>query len=328
MVRQIGTGQRIGRRRWRDGMTMSQTSTACALTTHPWRGRLLVALAALLWSTSGLFAKAPLFEAWPVETAGFPVRGPLLAFWRAAFACLILVPFVRRPRWTPRLIPMTLAYVAMNYTFLNALTLTNEANAIWLQYTAPLWVFLVGVGVFGEPVHPRDRWLLFGCVLGVGLILSYELRGQSLWGVFFGVMSGLFFAAIVLSLRRLRHEDGAWLMLVNNGVTALVFLPLVIHYGLWPTGVQTLALAGFGMFQMGLPYLLFARGLRSVVGHEASGIVLLEPILVPVWVFLAWRHAPTYQAPHWWTLVGGACILVGLAWRYFGPAARASRAQR
>jgi drug/metabolite transporter (DMT)-like permease len=76
-------------------------------------------------------------------------------------------------------------------------------------------------------------------------------------------------------------------------------------------------LAFFGMFQMGLPYILFARGLRSIPGHEATGIGLLEPILVPLWVFLAWGDKPA-----WWTLVGGGLILIGLAVRYALPAVR------
>ncbi|HZN36276.1 MAG TPA: EamA family transporter, partial [Pirellulaceae bacterium] len=57
----------------------------------------------------------------------------------------------------------------------------------------------------------------------------------------------------------------------------------------------------------------FARGLRSIPGHEATGIGLTEPILVPVWVVLAWGDRPA-----WWTLVGGGLILVGLAVRYLG----------
>ncbi len=281
-------------------------------------GRLLILVAAVMWSTSGLFAKAPLFADWPLQIEDLPVRGPLLAFWRAVFASLVLLPFVRRPRWTPNLVPMVVAYALMNYTFLNALTLTSEANAIWLQHTAPAWVFLVGVFVFREQVHPRDGWLLACCLAGVGLILCFEIGGQSPKGVVFGLFGGVTYAAVVLSLRHLRSEDGAWLVFLNNVTTALVFLPFVLHYDIWPTGKQTLYLTGFGMFQMGLPYLLFARGVRRVTGHEAAGIVLLEPILVPVWVYLAWRHVPSYQAPQWWTLAGGGLILLGLGLRYLG----------
>jgi drug/metabolite transporter, DME family len=279
-------------------------------------GRLLILTAAVLWSTNGFFAKAPMFADWPAEIDGTPVRGPLLAFWRALFATLVLLPFVRRPRWRIQLVPMVLAYAAMNYTFLNALTLTNEANAIWLQNTAPMWVFLIGVLAFREPVHPRDGWLLGCSVLGIGLILWFEIRGQAPGGVAYGLGGGITYAAVVLSLRYLRNEDGAWLVMLNNLVTVLVFFPFVLYRGIWPDAAQFVYLAAFGVFQMGLPYLLFARGLRCIVGHEAAGIVLLEPILVPVWVYLAWRHAPTYEFPQWWTLVGGALILIGLTARY------------
>lgn len=279
-------------------------------------GRLLVLAAAVLWSTSGLFAKAPLFADWPLQAEGWPVRGPLLAFWRSFFAALILGPFLRRPRWTPKLIPMVLAYAAMNYTFLAALTLTTEANAIWLQHTGPVWIFLIGVFVFHEPVHPRDGWLLACCLAGVGLILCFEAGGQTPAGTVFGLLASLAYAGVVLSLRQLRDQDGAWLIFLNNLITVVLFLPFVAHEGLWPTGKQTLALSVFGVFQIGVPYLLFAHGLRRTTGHEAAGIVLLEPILLPLWVFLVWRHAPSYQAPQWWTLAGGALILLGLAARY------------
>lgn len=101
--------------------------------------------------------------------------------------------------------------------------------------------------------------------------------------------------------------------------TALIFLPAVVRIGIWPEETQFVYLAGFGIFQLGIPYLLFAKGVRSIPGHEASAIALLEPILVPVWVFLAWRNSPDYQAPQWWTFVGGAMIMIGLILRYRRP---------
>ena len=88
------------------------------------RGRVMIAAAAVMWSTSGFFAKSPLFEDWPVE-----IRGPLLAFWRSLFACLVLLPLVRRPRWTPKLVPMVLVFAGMNFTYLSAMAHT----------TIPLW---------------------------------------------------------------------------------------------------------------------------------------------------------------------------------------------
>ena len=275
------------------------------------RGPVLIATAAILWSTSGFFAKAPLFVDWPVE-----IRGPLLAFWRSFFAGLALLPFVRRPRWTPKLVPMVLVFAAMNVTYLTAMALTTAANAIWLQSTAPVWVFLVGVFWFGERVNPGDRLMLCFGVAGVGLILVFEAHGDQLAGIVYGLLAGVFYAAVVLSIRRLRNEGAVWLIALNHAVTAAILAPYVAYQAIWPSGRQWLFLSGFGVIQIGIPYVLFARGLRSVSGHEASGIVLLEPVLVPVWVYLAWHNTASYAAPSEWTLLGGGLILAGLVLRY------------
>ncbi len=110
--------------------------------------------------------------------------------------------------------------------------------------------------------------------------------------------------------------DSAWLIALNHLVTAVVLLPFILYQGIWPTVGQASWLAAFGVFQMGTPYVLFAYGLRSIPGHQASFIVLLEPVLVPVWVWLAWRHDPGYEPPAWWTMVGASMILVGLMARF------------
>ena len=125
------------------------------------RGRLLVCAAALMWSTSGFFSKANVFEEWPAAQ-----RGPLLVFWRALFASLILLPLARGWRWSPRLIPMVVVFALMNLTFMAAMTRVDATMAIWLQYTAPMWVFLAGVFWFKEPVQPGDRSMMGFSMLG------------------------------------------------------------------------------------------------------------------------------------------------------------------
>lgn len=275
------------------------------------RARLLVLVAALMWSTIGFFVKSPDLRGWP---------GPVLAFWRAVFACVVLWPLVRRPRWTWKLIPMTAMFAGMNYTYLTAMAQGSAANAIWLQCTAPVWVLLVGVIVFREHAIWRD-WLLVAFVAaGVGVILYHESRGAALEAVAWGLASGVFYAGVVLSLRQLREFDSVWLVALNHLVTAVVLAPLAIGGTHFPSGTQWLLLAGLGVFQMGLPYILFGRALKHVPGHEAAGIAMLEPILVPLWVYLAWGDRPA-----WWTFVGAGLILVGLAIRYFEPQSRAGK---
>ena len=271
-------------------------------------GRLLVLAAALLWSSGGFFAKAPLFDGWP---------GPVLAFWRAAWASLILLPLVRRPRWSWKLLPMMATFAAMNWTYLTAMVEGEASNAIWLQSTAPVWVFLVNAIWLRERIQARDWLLLAFGAAGVALILGFESRGENPRAVFYGLLSGLFYAGVVLSLRQLRDFEATWLVALNHVGAVIVFFPSVAtHVEFWPQGMQWLLLAGFGILQMGLPYVCFARGLKSVPSHEASGIGLLEPVLLPIWVFLAWHGASNYTPPRWWTMIGGALILLGLLLRY------------
>ncbi|REJ66245.1 MAG: DMT family transporter [Planctomycetota bacterium] len=292
------------------------------------RGRLLIVLAAVLWSTSGVFAKSEVFHSWPLDEGGWPVRGTLLAFWRAVFAGAVILPFVRHLPFRWSLVTMSLAFLLMNMTYLPALTLTTAANAIWLQNTAPIWVYLFGALVLRERILRRDWLLLLFGMLGVALILSCEFHAgaetgrTSLKGALLGTLSGVFYAGIVISLRGLRQLNSAWLMLCCHFVTAAALLPVVIAWGIWPEGHQWLYLAAFGALQLGIPYLLFARGVRDVAGHEASGLVLLEPVLVPLWVWVAYRGTASYDPPAWWTIAGAALILSGLLIRYFGAARR------
>ena len=279
-------------------------------------GRLLILAAAILWSSSGFFGKHSAFADWPADS-----RGLLMAFWRALFGGLVILPLVRRPRLRRRLIPMTLSFALMNASYLSAFTLTTAANAIWLQNTAPIWVLLIGALALGDPVRRQDLVLLLFGMVGVGVIVACEIRGQQQAGIMLGLLAGFSYGLVVMFIRAQRDEDPAWLTALNLLVTAALLAPYLFYRGIWPTPQQTVILAAFGLVQMGLPYVLLARGLRTVPSAEAMGIGLVEPILVPIWAYLAW-----HDEPQWWTLLGAALILTGLAIRYL-PATFRMRAE-
>lgn len=275
-------------------------------------GRVLILVAAVLWSTSGFFAKAPWFDGWPPE-----IRGLMLAFWRSFFACLCLVPLIRHPRWQWQLLPMVVCFATMVWSFMSAMVHGPAANAIWLQYLSPVWVLIGGLLFLKERISAQDVRMFVCCLSGVALILLMELRsGVSLYPTIMAILSGLSFAGVVLSMRSMRDADPAWLITLNHGATALLLLPWVWQHSMpLPMG-SYFALGFFGVFQMSVPYVLFARGLRTTTSPEASVLTLIEPILVPIWVFLAWHSHPSYDPPPWWTWVGAACILIGLLSRY------------
>jgi drug/metabolite transporter (DMT)-like permease len=178
-------------------------------------------------------------------------------------------------------------------------------------------VLLVGVFVFHEKTVRRDWLMVAFAAAGVGLILFHETRGTNAEAVTWGLLSSVFYAGVVLALRQLREYDPVWLAALNHLVTAIVLAPFAISFAQLPEGIQWPLLAGLGILQMALPYVLFAHGLRRIPGHEAAGIGLIEPVLNPLWVFVAWGERPA-----WWTLAGGGLILVGLAIRFLEPRRR------
>lgn len=290
---------------------MAETPQQPASESHRSTGYLCVVAAALLWSTGALFAKAPIFESWPIES-----RGLQLAFWRAAFAAIVLAFFIRKIEWRWAMLPMVCFFCLMNWLYLSSMVRIEGSIAIWLQSTAPVWVFLFSVFFQSERVHRSDWRMLIWASAGVALILAFQAFRSPPIGLVFALVSGTMYAGVVLSLRKLRGCDAVWLVFLNHAFTALMFAPWALQAGIQPSGTQWIYLVCFGALQMALPYVIFARGLRLIPSHEASLIGLIEPVMLPVWVFLAWRHTAEYVPPHWSTLVGGGLILVGLIQRY------------
>lgn len=267
------------------------------------RGRWLLVAAAVLWSTTSLFVKVEALR---------DIPGPTLAALRALFAAVCLVPFVRvsSVRWRVGLLPMATAFAAMNVLFLTAMTQTTAAAAVFLQYTATPWSFLLGLVILGETWRRGNVVAVGLAMAGIAIIVA-TTEGQSSLGNLLAVASGLAFAAVIISLRHLRQESPVFLVLVNQAASCLVLLPWLAWHPPSLSLDQWLLLAAFGIVQMSVPYLLFARGLKSVPAQEAALIVLLEPVLTPVWVgLLGWEFAPAT------TWLGGALIVGGLLLRY------------
>lgn len=273
-------------------------------------GRLYALGTAFLWSSSGLFIKSPFFDDWSVLD-----RGPMLAFWRVLFAGLVMLPFARNIRWRPTLAPLAVSFSAMNILYPTAMVLTTAANAIWIQSIAPWWTLLFAIFLFHEAFHRRDLIPLCFGGLGVGFIIYFEMThsdSQSITGAFCALTSGVAYAGVCVCMRHLRHENAAWLIAYAHLIGALVLLPWILYRGLMPSPLQLLILAAFGIIQMALPYLLLTKALKRIGSVEAISIGLLEPVMLPIWVFLAWGEVPA-----WWTIAGAICILSGLCVRYF-----------
>ncbi len=266
-------------------------------------GRRWIVAAAVFWSTSPLFVKSAMFDDWPADD-----RGVRLAFWRALFAGLLLLPAERRPRLRPLMALMVLCFAGVNICYLSAMTLGTAANAIWLQNTAPIWVMLFGVVALGEPFTRKQAVTTLFLVVGLLVIIIPGLQNERPAGVLLGLASGVCYAAVVVMLRALRAEDGAWLVVLNHLGAATIIAPfLMAGTFIAPSSAQLVTLACFGFIQMGLAYYCFSRGLRTVTGSEAALIALIEPLLVPVWAY-----AISGERPSGATALGATAILCGL----------------
>jgi drug/metabolite transporter (DMT)-like permease len=206
-----------------------------------------------------------------------------------------------------------LTYTAAISSFVSANKLTTAANAIVLQYTAPIFVFLFSRLVLGEKISRVNGFALIAGMIGVGVISLDSAGEPEMAGVALALVSGVLFAAYMINLRRTQQVSPIYLTWVNNAFCALALL-FVVSSQLTLTLNQLVILAVMGAVQLGLPYFLFSKGLQSVPLLEASLIALVEPVLNPIWVALTVGEIPSAA-----TLSGGVMILVGLGVRYLWP---------
>ncbi len=293
--------------------------------------RLGLIVAAVLWSTGSLFMR--LLQQPTALGLDEPHLSPIqIAFYRSLFAGLCLVPLIRRRdcRVRPAMGLLVVTFAVMSALYLTALGSGSAANAILLQNTSSVWVYFLGIWLLGERADRRSLAAVLIGLLGAAAIVggnwprsddTGEAAGQIVL-LLMGLGSGITYAGVVLILRALRNESPAWLTLLNFlGTATMIALFFTYQLGLagflaWvtvPSGKQLAFLAFFGCVQLAVPYVLFARSLKTVDPNEASIITLLEPVLNPVWAYLI---APDRETPTGWTLFGGGFLLAALAWRY------------
>lgn len=268
------------------------------------RGRICIAAAAILWSFGGVLIK--------IITAQLGVSAEAMACLRSAAAGLALawaLPMLRGSL-RGRMALAALFFAPLVGTFVRSTTLTSAANAILLQYFYPL---LVAIGArlwYAETIDRRTLAALALGTAGVVTIIAGSWEAAHLEGVGLGLISAVLFAGFVLVQRGLREADPMALSSLYNLIAAAAILPFA-----WPklggiSGTALALIAFTGLVQLGLPYFLFMKGLKSVPAAEAALMTLLEPILNPLWVWLLYGEQPGL-----WTLLGGAAILLALVIR-------------
>jgi len=261
---------------------------------------LLLLLAALLWSSGGLLFK---YIAWPaLAVAG--ARGLI-----AAIFLILVAGRSLRFTWSPVQLGAAASYAACTVLFALANKLTTAANAILLQYTAPVWIALLGTWLLGERTTRAD-WITIAAVFfGMGIFLYDGLQVHDVAGIFVAISSGLFFALTAIFLRKQKTGSPLESIILGNLIGFLVGLSAI--WSAPPLSMPGLgALFALGVVQLGLAYFLYARAIKHVTALEAVIIPIIEPILNPVWVMIFNGERPSRLS-----LVGGAIVLGSVTWR-------------
>lgn len=251
--------------------------------------------AALCWSLAGVLIKA-VAESWP----GLAVAGG-----RGGIAAVFLLLTNRRLRFTfsrDQLLG-AVGYAACTVTFCLATTLTSAANAILLQYTAPVWVALLGAWLLREPATRAD-WLTIVVALGgMALFFKDSLTLGHLGGDLLAVLSGVCFAGMTIALRKQKDGSPVESIILGNLLAFVIGLPWIVQAPPLP-GAGWGALLLLGTVQLGFSYWLFARAIKHVTALEALLIPVMEPVLNPVWVLIFMGERPSP-----WAIAGGAVVL-------------------
>jgi drug/metabolite transporter (DMT)-like permease len=284
------------------------------------RGKAIVALVGvgILWSTAGALIK---FVAWPPA-----------AIWglRSGIAAVLLVG-VFRPSWRGITRTEWLSALALAVTtglFILANKWTTAANAILIEYSAPAWAAMIGAVVLGERATRLD-WVTIGLALaGVVLFFVDQLAFDHVAGNLMALVAGVTLAIHVVLLRKIarRGADAAAgtalrAMILGQVIAAVVGLPFVITAPPLPASGWAAMLA-LGVLQQTVPTLFYAWAMRRVTAVEGLLIPIVEPILSPVWVWLA--HG---ERPGRWALLGGAIVVGAVTLRSLLPMWRARSGQ-
>lgn len=260
------------------------------------KGLLAMGLTGFAWSLGGLFIKVLDWNPWAIAGG------------RSLLAALVLWMLLRRPRFTLRRSQVlgALSYSLCMILFVFANKNTTAANAILLQYTAPLFTAVFGALWLGEKV----RWHHWGAfaLSGTGLWLLLSPGSGGHWtGDLMALASGIAFSLTFLFGRKQKEGSGESLVLAHGvtafvGLVAAAFLPLPEIT--WPA---LGALAVLGIVQLGLASWLFSYGLKRVTALSANLAAVVEPVFNPLWVFLVMGEAPGPLA-----LAGGLLIILGV----------------
>ena len=255
----------------------------------------ILIIAALMWSLGGLFIK--LVNLNPMAITGI----------RSLGAAVVLLIYIKKPKlyWNRYFFAGVLAYSMMVILYVISIRLTTAANAIFLEFTAPLYVVAFSYFLLNERINRFDIFAMVIIFLGMGLFFMDELSFYGFWGNILALLAGVCLALVTVLIRK-EKESAFEIVFFGNALTTIICLPFIIKGFSSTTQVDWFIIFGLGIFQLGIPYLLYTTALKYVSALDAILVGMLEPVFNPIWVYIF-----VGEAMGEWAFIGAALVIIG-----------------
>ena len=267
------------------------------------KGELMMVACGVLWSMSGITMK---YINW----------NPLLIVGgRGVFSAIIIFMSMRMSGYKLKVSKKSLGIAFLTFMnlvlFVSANKYTTAANAIVLQYTAPIFVLIVTAFILKRKLRSFEILTVLAALIGIVLFFMDQVSGNGMSGNIMAVASG-FFMGIMYALTGEIKDDGERISGLVLGHTALAVICIPLGYIFTDhseiTLIPILLVVFLGVVQMGVPYSLYGRATALISGVEVSLISMIEPILNPIWVALIYGEIPGSHA-----LIGAVLIIGAVA---------------
>lgn len=258
------------------------------------RAILYLILASVLWSIGGLFIKL-------VDMNSMAIAGL-----RSGISAIVMLIYLRRPVIHINKFNLigAINYSCLLFCFVIANKLTTSANAIFLQFTAPIWVIIFTAVFFKERPRKSDILTILLVLLGMALFFTGSFGKGSITGNLVALLSGIFMAAMVIFLKN-AVGSAVEITLLGNIITFVVSIPFLPRQ--MPDPVSLISLLALGIFQLGISYILYSTAIKHVTSIEGILIPVLEPLLNPIWVLIFTGEGMGVNA-----IVGGTVIVTAI----------------
>jgi len=261
------------------------------------KGILQMLLCALLWSMAGIMFK---YIPWhPMAIAGA----------RAFFAGITVIVYIRLrklPLIINRQTLLTGTAMCLCCTlFVLGNKMTTAANAIVLQYTAPVFLLLFSAFFLGKRFGKADVAAVLCTLLGIALFFFDQMDAGQLAGNLISVAAGAAMGLMYMCMGEAQGAERFSSIFVCEVLTSLIGLPFFPAGSMDFSFLPVFLIIVLGVFQLGLPYILYALASASCPALACSLIAALEPLLNPVWVLLIYGEKPGIFA-----LLGGSVVIV------------------